>query len=58
MRYRHIVVYQVTGILLSDDSLTGMSIDLQSPQVEARLVRTLDALPLEVDQADAIGRIC
>ncbi len=56
MRYRHIVVYQVTGILLSDDSLTGMSIDLQSPQVEARLVRTLDALPLEVDQADAIGR--
>ncbi|MDC7704061.1 hypothetical protein [Vogesella indigofera] len=56
MRYRHIVVYQLPGILLSDDGSTGMSIDLHLPQIEARLVRTLDSLPLEVDQADAIGR--
>lgn len=56
MRYKYVVVYQLTGIICPEGNLAGQFIDISTLQARANLTRDLESLPIDVDKACAVGR--
>jgi len=55
MRYRYVVAYSLVGIIRPNEQLEGVVIELPAAGVLGTLTGNLESIPIEVDQATAVG---